>query len=102
MAQRSWQMLDTLAKTAFVGSILSFYKRATGQPQASSVMGAVGLVAAGIVIGAGAALFFAPKTGAELRADVRTRARRLTAGASEKLASVRDAAMGENSSLEQH
>jgi len=93
------QHLDTLAKTAFVGSILSFYKRATGQTQGRDVLGAVGLVCAGMAIGAGAALLLAPKTGAELREDVRTRARRITAGASEKLASVRDAAAN---SMEQH
>ena len=94
-------MLDTIAKTAVVSSIISMFNRATGKKEASDYAAAIGLVIAGAAIGAGAALLFAPKPGVELRSDVRERVRKLTANAGEKVARVRDA-VGESSVLEQH
>ncbi len=94
-------MLDTIAKTAVVSSLISMFNRATGRREASDYLSAAGLVLAGAVIGAGAALMFAPKTGAEMRGDVRRRVRELTANANEKVSRVREA-VGENSALEQH
>ena len=85
-------MFDAIAKTAVVGSMISLVRRVSGRDQ-TSVMGAIGLVAAGVILGAGAALVLAPKSGAELRADVKKRARQLTSNATDKFERVRDAAM---------
>jgi hypothetical protein len=50
-----------------------------------------GVVATGVVIGAVTALLFAPKSGRQLRADLRGGARGLTQHASEKATDVVDA-----------
>jgi hypothetical protein len=92
-------MLDTIAKTAVVGSLISMFNRARGKREAGDYVSAAALVLAGAVIGAGAALMFAPKTGVELRGDVRRRVRQITSTASDKMNRVRDAA---ESALEQH
>jgi hypothetical protein len=92
-------MLDTIAKTAVVSSLISMIRRARGRRAAGDYFGAAALVIAGAVIGAGAALMLAPKTGAELRGDVRRRVRRLTTTAGDRMNRVRDAA---ESALEQH
>ncbi len=86
-------MLDTIAKTAVVSSMLSLFRRSRRND--TNYIAAAGLVCAGVVIGAGAALMFAPKSGAELRADVRQRARRLSSGAQKRFERARDAAASE-------
>ncbi|HEY4222701.1 MAG TPA: YtxH domain-containing protein [Myxococcota bacterium] len=70
-------MLETLAKTAVIGSVISLFRRR----QQASMVNSIALVAAGVVVGAGAALMLAPKSGAELRGDIRSRARKLTGDA---------------------
>jgi gas vesicle protein len=52
-------------------------------------LGAFGLVALGAVVGAGAALMFAPKSGTELRHDLQSKARQLGAGAQERIEKYR-------------
>jgi len=95
-------MLDTIAKSAVAGSIFGLFKRVSSRKTSGDYLGAAGLVVAGLVIGAGAALLFAPKSGAELRADVRSRAKRLTSGAQEKIGQFRNAAKAAQSELETH
>ena len=80
-------MLDKIAKTALIGSVLAVYRKAT-RPD-TSLLGAFGLVAFGVVAGAAGALLFAPKSGSELRGDIRRRAKELTAGAQEKIEKLR-------------
>lgn len=102
-------MLDTIAKTAAVGSVLSLFRRVSGRNQ-TNYLGAAGLLVAGAVVGAAAALLFAPKPGSELREDVRKGAKRLTTGAQERLGRVTTAARqavasateSANSGLEHH
>lgn len=48
------------------------------QSAVSSVLGSLGLFAGGLALGAAAALLLAPKPGADLRADLKTRLRRTT------------------------
>ena len=95
-------MLDTIAKSAVAGSIFGLFRRISGKRATGDYVGAAGLVVAGIVIGAGAALLLAPKSGAELRADVRSRARKLTEGAQEKIGQFRSAAKAASAELETH
>ena len=102
-------MLDTIAKTAAVGSVLSLFRRVSGRNQ-TNYLGAAGLLVAGAVVGAAAALLLAPKPGSELREDVRKGAKRLTTGAQERLGrvttaarqAVASAAESANSGLEHH
>lgn len=102
-------MLDTIAKTAAVGSLISLFRRVSGRNE-TSYLSAAGLVVAGAVVGAAAALLLAPKPGSELREDVKKRAKLLTSGAQERLDRVRSAAKSAvasaqesaNASLEHH
>ena len=66
------------------GKTAQYYKTAAGS---------VGLLAAGIIIGGGAALLLAPKSGAELRSDVSKRAKQLKSGAQERFARAKEAAL---------
>jgi hypothetical protein len=59
-----------------------------------------GFIAAGVVVGAATALLFAPKTGRQLRADLRGGARQLSDQASAKATSVVDAVKHRYPSLE--
>jgi len=87
-------MLDTLAKTAVVGTALTLVRRLQGKNEAT-VLGSIGLVAAGIIIGGGAALLLTPKTGAELRGDVAKKAKQLKSGAQERFMRAKEAALAE-------
>ena len=55
---------------------------------------AVGILAAGVVIGAGLGLLFAPKPGRELRADIGTKATALKDGVARQAAALRAKADG--------
>jgi hypothetical protein len=78
-------MFETLARSAVVGSMIGLLRKVTHRHQSHHALNAAGLVALGIVAGAGAALLFAPKSGTELRGDLRRRAQQLSAGATERM-----------------
>lgn len=83
-------MFDTIAKSAAVGSALAFIrKHSPGYKAKSSYLSSLGLVAIGVVVGASAGLLLAPKSGTELRADMKTKAKQLQAKASDKVATLR-------------
>jgi hypothetical protein len=83
-------MFETIAKSAAVGSALAFIrKHGPGYKSKSSYLSSLGLVAIGVVVGASAGLLLAPKSGTELRADMRSKAKQLQAKASEKVATIR-------------
>lgn len=81
-------MFKTIAKSAAVGSALSFIRSATGRKSEVHYLSSLGLVALGIVVGASAGLLFAPKSGSELREDMRSRAKQLQTKVSERRARV--------------
>jgi gas vesicle protein len=87
-------MLDTLAKTAVVSTAITLVRRLQGKNE-STIIGSIGLIAAGIIIGGGAALLLTPKSGAELRGDVAKRARQLKSGAQERFTRAKEAALAE-------
>jgi hypothetical protein len=84
-------MFNTIAKSAALGSALAFIrKHGPGhKTSSSSYISSLGLVALGVVVGASAGLLLAPKSGSELRADMRVKAKQLQAKAGEKLENVR-------------
>lgn len=83
-------MFKTIAKSAALGSALAFIrKNAPGAKAQTSYLSSLGLVALGVVVGASAGLLLAPKSGTELRADMRTKAKQLQSKASEKVATLR-------------
>ena len=82
-------MYKTIAKSAVVGSTLGFFKNLTGRKQETNVLGSLGLIALGVVVGASAGLLLAPKSGTELRADMRMKAKQIQSRAGEQLARVK-------------
>lgn len=83
-------MIETIAKSAAVGSVLAFVrKHRPGAKADTSYLASLGLVALGVVVGTAAGLMLAPKSGHELRADMKSKAKQLQARASEKIESVR-------------
>ncbi len=88
-------MFNTIAKSAAVGTALAFIrKHGPGAKSHSSYLSSLGLVALGVVVGASAGLLLAPKSGSELRADMKTKAKQLQAKASEKVATIRSSSNG--------
>lgn len=56
--------------------VLSWLGLQPKQSAAGAILGSLGLFAGGLALGAAAALLLAPKPGADLRADLKTRLRR--------------------------
>lgn len=82
-------MFKTIAKTAAVGSALSFIKNVTGRKAETHYLSSLGLIALGVVVGASAGLLLAPKSGTELREDMRLKAKQLQTRAGERLERAR-------------
>ena len=70
-------------------SLAFIRKHSPGYKSKSSYLSSLGLVALGVVVGASAGLLLAPKSGNELRADMKSKAKQLQAKASEKVATIR-------------
>ena len=79
----------TIAKTAAVGSALSFFKNMTSRKPETHYLSSLGLIALGVVVGASAGLLLAPKSGTELREDMRLKAKQLQTKAGERIEKVR-------------
>jgi len=84
------EKLGTLTKEDVLGVVGLEARRSA----MSYVWPAVGILAAGVVIGAGLGLLFAPKPGRELRADIGVRAAALREQISRQAAALRSAVDG--------
>ena len=82
-------MFKTFAKTAAVASALTFIRNATGRKAETHYLSSLGLIALGVVVGASAGLLLAPKSGTELREDMRMKAKQLQTKAGERIERVR-------------
>jgi hypothetical protein len=83
-------MFETIARSAAFGSALAFVRRhSPGYKPKTHYLGSLGLIALGVVVGASAGLLLAPKSGSELRADMRSKARELQSRAGERVDRVR-------------